>query len=121
MVSHKLSRKYFMTGNTCERSEGVSEADFGCLLVIMPRRIRCNTTVLHRIFQDCTAVQLAYSGAMDLLPGRGARLHPRDTVLFAPLDLRIWHEHVAAPGVEVNADDIASSYPGQTATYCTLR
>src|ERR687885_2333543 len=89
--------------------------------VVMARRFRCHVSILKRRFQDPTAVELAYRGAVEFLPGRAALRDGRDALPFAAFDLLFGDQHVAAPGVEVDADHVAGSQPGQTAAGGTLR
>src|SRR5215218_1124574 len=92
-----------------------------CPSVVVARRLRRDVPVLQRRFQDPAAVELTHRGAVDLLPGRAALRYRRDALLaLAAFDLLVRHQHVAAPGVEVDADHVAGSQPGQAAAGCAL-
>src|SRR5215211_3159650 len=87
-----------------------------CPSVVVARRLRRDVPVLQRRFQDPAAVELAHRGAVDLLPGRAALRDRRDALLaLAAFYLRLRHQHVTAPGAQVDADHVAGPEPGQTA------
>src|SRR5215212_2005790 len=83
--------------------------------VVVARRPGRYVAVLQGRFQDPAAVELAYRGAIDLLPGRAALRYWGDTFLLAAFDLFVGHEHVAAPGAQVDADHITGAQPRQAA------
>src|SRR4051794_36277385 len=64
--------------------------------VIVPRRLRSNTAILHRHFHHAALVQLAHGRAIQLLPRCRTLRHGRNAVLFAPFDFLIGDEHIAA-------------------------
>jgi hypothetical protein len=81
--------------------------------VVVPRRPRCHTPILHSHLQHRPLSELACLFAIELLPRRMAvgdqwwRLGP------APRDFRLLNQGVAAARVEIDADDIASPEPRQ--------
>src|SRR5215218_6631511 len=91
-----------------------------CPSVVVARRLRRDVPILQRRFQDPAAIELAYRGAVEFLPGRAALRYKWGALLLAAFDLLVRHQHVAAPGVEVDADHVAGSQPGQTAAGCAL-
>src|SRR3712207_2390798 len=87
-----------------------------CPSMVVARCFRRDAPVLQRRFQDPAAVELAHRGAVELLPGGPALRDVRDAVLpLAAFDLLVWHQHVAAPGVQVYADRVTGPEPGQAA------
>src|SRR4051794_20463817 len=81
----------------------------------MTRRFRRDTTILERCFQDRAAVELSHGRAIELLPGCSALWNGRNAILLAALDLILRHERVAAPRIQVNADEVTGMQPCQTA------
>src|ERR671910_2226367 len=82
--------------------------------VVVARRLRRNTPVIERSLQH-PAVELAYGGAIDFLPGRAALRVGWDAFLLAASDLLLRDEHAATPLVEINAYSVAGAQPGQGA------
>src|SRR5215218_3920128 len=90
--------------------------------VVVARRLRRDPPILQRRLHDPAAVELAHRGAVDLLPGRAALGDFRYAILLlAAFYLLLRHEHVAASGVQVNADHVSGTQPGKAAARCALR
>lgn len=92
-----------------------------CLSVVVPRCLGCDVAILQRQLHYTAAVELADSRTIELLPMCRARWSRRQSGEFAALDFVVWHEHVAARAVEIDADQIAGSQPCQATTRGGLR